>query len=54
MVRELRSWTGGGGGAGRRRWCSMDRCGNRAKVRAFRDRRHKEDGGRNALAVVPR
>jgi predicted RNA-binding Zn ribbon-like protein len=25
---------------GRRRWCSMDRCGNRAKVRAFRDRRH--------------
>ena len=24
---------------GRRRWCSMDRCGNRAKVRALRDRR---------------
>jgi predicted RNA-binding Zn ribbon-like protein len=27
--------------AGRRRWCSMDRCGNRAKVRAFRDRRRQ-------------
>jgi predicted RNA-binding Zn ribbon-like protein len=26
---------------GRRRWCSMERCGNRAKVRAFRDRRHR-------------
>ncbi|MEP6843952.1 MAG: CGNR zinc finger domain-containing protein, partial [Pseudolysinimonas sp.] len=23
---------------GSRRWCSMARCGNRAKVRAFRDR----------------
>lgn len=23
---------------GRRRWCSMERCGNRAKVRAHRDR----------------
>ena len=28
--------------SGRRRWCSMQRCGNRAKVRAFRDRT-KED-----------
>lgn len=25
----------------RRRWCSMDRCGNRAKVRALRERRTK-------------
>ena len=24
---------------GRRRWCSMDRCGNRAKIRALRERR---------------
>jgi predicted RNA-binding Zn ribbon-like protein len=29
--------------AGRRRWCSMDRCGNRAKVRAFRDRRQQQE-----------
>ncbi len=28
---------------GRRRWCSMERCGNRAKVRAFRIRQHKEE-----------
>jgi predicted RNA-binding Zn ribbon-like protein len=27
---------------GRRRWCSMERCGNRAKVRAYRERRHQE------------
>jgi predicted RNA-binding Zn ribbon-like protein len=27
---------------GRRRWCSMDRCGNRAKVRAFRKRQQEE------------
>ena len=26
-------------GPGRRRWCSMDRCGNRAKVAAYRRRR---------------
>lgn len=26
---------------GRRRWCSMERCGNRAKVRAFRNRQQK-------------
>lgn len=25
--------------SGSRRWCSMQRCGNRAKVRAFRERR---------------
>jgi CGNR zinc finger len=24
-------------------WCSMDRCGNRAKVRAFRDRRQQHE-----------
>jgi predicted RNA-binding Zn ribbon-like protein len=28
-----------------RRWCSSDRCGNRVKVRAFRER-HRSDGGR--------
>ncbi|WP_170293699.1 MULTISPECIES: CGNR zinc finger domain-containing protein [Nocardiopsis] len=28
---------------GRRRWCSMDRCGNRQKVRALRARREAED-----------
>ncbi|MFE1234963.1 CGNR zinc finger domain-containing protein [Streptomyces sp. NPDC058745] len=27
---------------GRRRWCSMDRCGNRHKVRAHRARTHPE------------
>ena len=27
-----------------RRWCSSDRCGNRVKVRAFRER-HRSDGG---------
>ena len=27
---------------GKRRWCSMDRCGNRAKVNAFRYRATKE------------
>ena len=27
---------------GRRRWCSMDRCGNRAKVRALRERRTED------------
>jgi predicted RNA-binding Zn ribbon-like protein len=26
--------------SGNRRWCSMQRCGNRAKVRAFRERRY--------------
>lgn len=28
---------------GRRRWCSMPRCGNRAKVTAFRSRRSREE-----------
>jgi predicted RNA-binding Zn ribbon-like protein len=27
---------------GRRRWCSMERCGNRAKVTAFRSRQRKD------------
>jgi predicted RNA-binding Zn ribbon-like protein len=26
---------------GRRRWCSMEHCGNRAKLRAYRDRRRR-------------
>jgi predicted RNA-binding Zn ribbon-like protein len=29
--------------AGRRRWCSMQRCGNRVKVREFRGRQRKEE-----------
>jgi predicted RNA-binding Zn ribbon-like protein len=29
--------------SGRRRWCSMDRCGNRAKVAAHRHRRKDSD-----------
>lgn len=29
---------------GSRRWCSMGRCGNRSKLRAFRARRHEESG----------
>jgi predicted RNA-binding Zn ribbon-like protein len=29
--------------SGRRRWCSMDRCGNRAKVAAHRRRRKERD-----------
>jgi predicted RNA-binding Zn ribbon-like protein len=29
--------------SGRRRWCSMDRCGNRAKVAAHRRRRKETD-----------
>lgn len=29
---------------GRRRWCSMERCGNRHKVTAFRSRRRKGEG----------
>jgi predicted RNA-binding Zn ribbon-like protein len=28
---------------GRRRWCSMERCGNRTKAREFRNRRRKEE-----------
>lgn len=27
---------------GRRRWCAMERCGNRAKASAFRDRQRQE------------
>lgn len=30
---------------GRRRWCSMERCGNRAKVRSLRARREAEEQG---------
>jgi predicted RNA-binding Zn ribbon-like protein len=33
--------------AGRRRWCDMSSCGNRAKVRRYRERR-KEAGGESA------
>jgi predicted RNA-binding Zn ribbon-like protein len=29
--------------SGRRRWCSMERCGNRAKVASFRSRHRQED-----------
>ncbi|MEE2052832.1 CGNR zinc finger domain-containing protein [Nocardiopsis tropica] len=29
---------------GRRRWCSMERCGNRQKVRALRARREEAEG----------
>ena len=29
--------------SGRRRWCSMERCGNRAKVAAHRRRRKESD-----------
>ena len=28
--------------SGRRRWCSMSGCGNRAKARTFRERRHED------------
>jgi predicted RNA-binding Zn ribbon-like protein len=31
-----------------RRWCSSDRCGNRLKVRAFRERHRRNDGGAQA------
>jgi predicted RNA-binding Zn ribbon-like protein len=30
---------------GRRRWCSMEHCGNRAKARAFRSRQVTEEAG---------
>ena len=30
---------------GRRRWCDMQSCGNRAKVRRFRSRQRAEDAG---------
>ena len=28
--------------SGKRRWCSMSGCGNRAKARSFRERRHED------------
>jgi predicted RNA-binding Zn ribbon-like protein len=31
---------------GNRRWCSMQRCGNRAKIREFRDRQRTEETAR--------
>ena len=31
-----------------RRWCSSDRCGNRQKVRAYRERHRSDDGGTQA------
>ncbi|MFI9379975.1 CGNR zinc finger domain-containing protein [Kutzneria sp. NPDC052558] len=33
---------------GRRRWCSSDRCGNRARVAAHRDRHSEVEGGTSA------
>uniref|UniRef100_UPI0028119726 CGNR zinc finger domain-containing protein n=1 Tax=Streptomyces sp. TaxID=1931 RepID=UPI0028119726 len=33
----------GGPRPGRRRWCSMERCGNRHKVRAYRSRTRTEE-----------
>jgi predicted RNA-binding Zn ribbon-like protein len=35
----------------RRRWCNMQVCGNRAKVRRFRDRKTKRAAGRTAQAA---
>jgi len=32
---------------GKRRWCSMRTCGNRAKVRRFHERQRREMGGRS-------
>ncbi|MFI2612573.1 CGNR zinc finger domain-containing protein [Kitasatospora sp. NPDC018619] len=37
---------------GRRRWCSMERCGNRHKVRALRARRESEDAPPTARATA--
>jgi predicted RNA-binding Zn ribbon-like protein len=31
-----------------RRWCSSERCGNRQKVRAYRERHRSDDGGGQA------
>ena len=31
-----------------RRWCSSDRCGNRQKVRTYRERHRSDDGGGQA------
>ncbi|MFH8386914.1 CGNR zinc finger domain-containing protein [Kitasatospora sp. NPDC018058] len=38
---------------GRRRWCSMERCGNRNKVRALRARRESEEPAPAAAPVPP-
>ncbi|MFE2726975.1 CGNR zinc finger domain-containing protein [Kitasatospora sp. NPDC059327] len=38
---------------GRRRWCSMERCGNRHKVRALRARRDRADGAEPAGQPAP-
>jgi predicted RNA-binding Zn ribbon-like protein len=35
---------------GNRRWCSMERCGNRAKVSAHRRRHHQEDPPRTEVS----
>ena len=40
--------------AGRRRWCDMATCGNRAKVRRFRSRRRDAGGGAPGPARLPR
>lgn len=34
---------------GQRRWCSMQRCGSRAKVRAFKDRQERGTAGQASL-----
>lgn len=38
---------------GRRRWCDMSSCGNRAKVRRFRSRRKDGDPGDSGNAPAP-
>lgn len=40
---ECRSLLLSGTTGERRKWCSMERCGNRAKVRAYRSRTHVEE-----------
>ncbi|MFH9349108.1 CGNR zinc finger domain-containing protein [Kitasatospora sp. NPDC017646] len=37
---------------GRRRWCSMERCGNRNKVRALRARRESEEPAAGAVPAA--
>ena len=37
---------------GRRRWCDMQSCGNRAKVRRFRSRQRAEDAGGAAATAA--
>lgn len=39
--------------AGRRRWCDMASCGNRAKVRRYRDRHRADDGTGPAASDGP-